>query len=188
MLLTMVIAIPVGLVLGSSEYVWRAFRPVIEFFRTVPGNVLIPLAILIWGLSIHSAVFLIAFGCSWSLIIQTMYGARDVQSGARETARAFQLNLTERIRYVVVPSALPHIATGLRIASATALIIAISAEILIGVEGLGRDIALARGAGDVAQMYGLILASGLLGIAIHLVFSATERRLLRWHESQRVAR
>jgi len=185
MLLTMLIAIPVGLAVGSSEYVWRAFRPVIEFFRTVPGNVLIPLAILIWGLSLNSAVFLIVFGCSWSLIIQTMYGARDVQSGARDTARAFRLNAHQRVRYVLVPSALPHIATGLRIASATALIIAISAEILIGIEGIGRDIALARDAGDITQMYALILASGLLGIAIHVAFAAAERRVLRWHESQR---
>lgn len=183
--LAVLIAVPAGLVLGSFEIVWRAFRPAIEFFRTVPGNVLIPLAILLWGLSLNSAVFLIVFGCVWSLTIQTMYGAHDVEEGARHTARAFQLNGWERARWVILPSALPHIATGLRIASATALIVAVSAEILIGVDGIGKDIALARTAGAVDRMYALILASGALGITIHLIFSRLERHFLRWHESQR---
>lgn len=186
--LAAMIAVPIGLVLGSIDIIWRAFRPVVEFFRTVPGNVLIPLAILLWGLSVRSAVFLIVFGCMWSLIVQAMYGARDVEEGARMTARSFRLSRWERARWVVLPSALPHVATGLRIASATALIVAVSAEILIGVDGLGKDIALARTAGAVELMYALILASGTLGIAIHLVFSRIERHFLRWHESQRGAR
>jgi len=183
--LSMLISIPAGILLGSSELVWRSFRPLIEFFRTVPGNVLLPLAILLWGLSLNSAVFLIVFGCSWSLTIQTMYGARDVDEGARDTARAFRFTTFEKVRWVTFPSALPHVATGLRIASATALIIAISAEILIGIDGLGKDIALARTAGDVNSMYALILASSFLGVGIHVVFSRIEKYLLRWHESQR---
>lgn len=185
--LAVLIAVPVGLCLGSFELVWRATRPLVEFFRTVPGNVLIPLAILLWGLSLRSAVFMIVFGCIWSLIVQTMYGARDVDAGARDTARAFRLNRWERARWVVLPSALPHVATGLRIASATALIIAVSAEILIGVNGIGKDIALARTAGAVDRMYALILAAGLLGIAIHLIFARLEGHFLSWHESQRRA-
>lgn len=185
--LTIVIAVPSGLLMGSSEAVWRAFRPIVEFFRSVPGSTLIPLAILLWGLSLKSVVFLIVFGSVWPLIIQAMYGARDVEEGSRNTALAFRLGRLERARYVVLPSALPYIATGLRITSAVALIITVSAEILIGVPGLGHDIALAQTAGQVGHMYALILASGIIGIAIHIAFSRLERHFLRWHQSQRTA-
>lgn len=185
--LAVLIAVPAGLLMGSVEAVWRAFRPIVEFFRSVPGSTLIPLAILLWGLSLTSVVFLIVFGSMWSLIIQAMYGARDVEEGARHTALAFRLTRAERARYVVLPSALPYIATGLRIASATALIVAVSAEILIGVPGLGQDIMLAHTAGQTVGMYALILAAGLIGIAIHLAFSRLERHVLRWHQSQRTA-
>jgi ABC-type nitrate/sulfonate/bicarbonate transport system permease component len=185
--LTIVIAVPAGLLMGSVEAVWRAFRPIVEFFRSVPGSTLIPLAILLWGLSLKSVVFLIVFGSIWPLIIQAMYGARDVEEGARSTALAFRLGRLDRARYVVLPSALPYIATGLRIASAIALIIAVSAEILIGVPGLGHDIALAQTAGQVLPMYALILASGIIGIAVHVAFSRLERYFLRWHQSQRAA-
>jgi ABC-type nitrate/sulfonate/bicarbonate transport system permease component len=186
LLLTAALAIPVGLAMGAIEVLWRAGRPVVELFRPVPGVALIPLAVLLWGLSDTSVVFLIVFGSIWSLIVQTIYGARDVEAGARDAARAFGLSRADRARYVLLPSALPYIATGLRIASATALIIAVSAELVIGVDGIGHDIALAQTAGAVVPMYALIVASGVLGIAIHLIFSGAERRLLHWHQSQRV--
>lgn len=186
MALTVAVAVPLGLLMGTVEAVWRALRPIVEFFRPVPGVALIPLAVLLWGLSTRSVIALIVFGTVWSLLVQTMYGAHDVDAGARETARVYGLTRLDRARFVVLPSALPYIATGLRIAAATALIIAISAEIVIGVAGLGHDVALAQTAGELEAMYALILTSGLLGIAIHLAFSRLERRFLRWHQSQRV--
>lgn len=183
--LTTAIAVPLGLLMGSLEPVWRAFRPTVEFLRPVPGMALVPLAILLWGLRPTSVVFLIVFGSMWSLIVTTMYGARNVDEGARDTARSFRLSRFERAVWVVLPSALPYIATGLRVASATALIIAVGAELVIGVTGIGYDIARAQTAGAVVPMYALILMSGLIGIAIHLAFSWVERRFLRWHQSQR---
>jgi ABC-type nitrate/sulfonate/bicarbonate transport system permease component len=184
MVLTILIAIPVGLLMGSVELVWRSFRPIVEFMRPVPGMALIPLTILIWGLSATSVIFLTVFGCAWSLIVSTMYGVHSVDAGARDTARSYGLTTMDRVRWLVLPSALPHIATGLRIASATALMIVIGAELVIGVEGVGSDIAMAQTAGNYLMMYSLILASGGLGIAIHLLFSRLERHYLRWHPSQ----
>jgi len=186
--LTIAIAVPLGLLMGAVEACWRALRPIVEFFRPVPGVALIPLAILIWGLSATSVVFLIVFGSGWNLIVQSMYGAHDVDQGARDTARAFRLTRMQRARWVVLPSALPYVATGLRIAAATALIIAVSGELVIGVSGLGHGIAIAQTAGQTDAMYALILASGALGIAVHVLFSRIERHVLRWHESQRQGR
>jgi ABC-type nitrate/sulfonate/bicarbonate transport system permease component len=187
MVLSAGIAIPLGLLMGSVEAVWRAFRPLVEFLRPVPGMALVPLTVLLWGISGTSVLALIVFGCIWSLIVLSMYGAHDVDVGARDTARAFGLTAGQRAVWLVLPSALPYIATGLRVTSATALIIAVGGELVIAVTGLGHDIALAQTAGAVTTMYALILASGVLGIAIHLAFTRLERHFLRWHQSQRRA-
>ena len=86
---------------------------------------------------------------------------------------------------MTLPSAVPYIATGLRIASAVALILTVTAELVIGSEGLGRSITVARSGGDVELMYALIIATGLLGLALNSLFVWGERRVLHWHPSQR---
>jgi ABC-type nitrate/sulfonate/bicarbonate transport system permease component len=76
LLLSSAVAIPLGIVMGSVEAIWRAFRPIVEFMRPVSGMALVPLAVLLWGLSTTSVVILILFGCVWSLIVLCMYGAQ----------------------------------------------------------------------------------------------------------------
>lgn len=179
------IGVPLGLAMGRSEVVWHALRPTVEFLRPVPGVALIPLAILLWGQTITSAVALVALGCVWHMLIQTMYGARSVDEVAIHTTKIFGLTRFDRIRFVIIPSSLPYIATGLRICSAIALMIAVTAELVIQTPGLGQQIFLAQSAGQVTVMYAYIFVAGLLGIAIHLAFTAMEKHFLRWHQSQR---
>jgi ABC-type nitrate/sulfonate/bicarbonate transport system permease component len=179
--------IVLGMILGSSVYVRTALRPTVEFLRPVPSVALIPLAILVWGQDLGSKVFLVVIGALWPIVIQSMYGVSQVDDVARDTARSYGLDRRDRVRYLVLPSALPFIATGLRIASATALIVAVTAEVVVGNKGLGNGIALAQAGGNTVHMYALILATGVLGIVIHIAFSALERPLLRWHTSQRGA-
>lgn len=179
------IAIPVGIVLGSSALLYGALRGVIEFLRPIPSVALIPLAVLIWGSGLESKVFLAAFASTWPLLIQTLYGVQDVDPVATDTARSFGLGRAERMWRVTVPSAVPYIATGIRISSAVALILAVTAELVIGAAGLGREINVARSGGDLNAMYALIVATGLLGWLLNLATSAGERRVLHWHPSQR---
>ena len=85
---------------------------------------------------------------------------------------------------VTIPSAVPYIATGIRISSAVALILAVTAELVIGSAGLGREINSASSGGNVELMYALIIATGLLGWALNLAATAVEKRVLHWHPSQ----
>jgi len=183
--IAVVAGVALGMLLGSSVYVWTALRPTVEFLRPVPSVALIPLAILVWGQDLGSKVFLIVVGALWPMVIQTMYGVSQVDDVARDTARSYGLSRLDRIRHLVLPSALPYIATGLRIASATALIVGVTAEVVIGNPGLGNAISLAQAGGNTVHMYALILTTGVLGVLIHIVFSTLERHFLRWHTSQR---
>ena len=80
---------------------------------------------------------------------------------------------------------MPYIATGVRISSAVALILVVTAELVIGSAGLGREINIARSGGNLDVMYALIVATGLLGWLLNIITTAGERRVLRWHPSQR---
>jgi ABC-type nitrate/sulfonate/bicarbonate transport system permease component len=106
---------------------------------------------------------------------------------ATDTARSFGLGRLARLWRITLPSALPYVATGVRISSSVALILTITAELVIGSEGLGRSINVARSGGAVELMYALIVATGILGWLLNVVVAGAERRVLRWHPSQRAA-
>ena len=182
------LAIPIGIVIGSSRLLYRASRGVIEFLRPIPSVALIPLAILIYGTGLQSKVFLAAFASFWQVLVATLYGVQDVDPVATDTARSFGFSRPRRLLRVTLPSAVPYIATGIRIASAVSLILTVTAELVIGAAGLGRSINLARSGGNEELMYALILATGVLGLLLNSIFQRVERRVLHWHPSQRTAR
>jgi ABC-type nitrate/sulfonate/bicarbonate transport system permease component len=178
------LAVPIGIVLGSSELAARAFRIPIEFLRPIPSAVLIPVLFLTLGTNIKSEVFLATFGAFWPLLVQTMYGVRDVDPVALDTARSFGLGRVERLYRITLPSSVPYVATGVRISSTVSLILAFTAELFMGIPGLGQKVNVASSFGENNQVYAYAIAVGFLGLAIHLAFSALERRALRWHPSQ----
>jgi ABC-type nitrate/sulfonate/bicarbonate transport system permease component len=185
LLVAAVLAIPLGIVLGSSDLAATAFRVPIEFLRPIPSAALIPVLFLTIGTNLKSEVFLAAFGAFWPLLIQTMYGVRDVDPVALETARSFGVGPLERLYRITLPSSAPYIATGLRISSTVALILAFTAELFMGTPGLGQLVNYAQSYGLETQLYALALATGFLGVGIHLLFTSLERRALRWHPSER---
>jgi ABC-type nitrate/sulfonate/bicarbonate transport system permease component len=179
------LAVPIGILLGSSEFAASAFRVPIEFLRPIPSAALIPLLFLTLGTTLRSEVFLAAFGAFWPLLVQTMYGVRDVDPLTIDTGRSFGVGRLERLYRIKLPSAVPYIATGVRISSTVALILAFTAELFMGTPGLGQKVNFAQAYGLDDQLYAYALATGFLGVAIHLVSTAIERRGLRWHPSQR---
>src|SRR5437764_9528938 len=181
------LAVPIGILLGSSDFAASAFRVPIEFLRPIPSAALIPLLFLTLGTTLKSEIFLAAFGAFWPLLVQTMYGVRDVDPLALDTARSFGVGRLERLYRLKLPSAVPYTATGLRISSAVSLILAFTAELFMGNPGLGQKVNVAQAFGLDKQLYAYALATGFLGVAIHLCSSAVERRALRWHPSQRLA-
>jgi len=185
LLLAAVLAVPLGMLLGASRLAFQLSRMIIEFLRPVPSVALIPLAVLVFGTGQDMKVFLIVFACFWPILFQAIYGVQDVDPVATDTARSYGLPLLARFTRVTLPSAAPYIATGLRISSAIALILALTAELVVGAPGLGRAIVVSQVSNQITQMYALILATGLLGWLLNSVFQAAERRLLRWHPSHR---
>ena len=178
-------AVPAGLLVGSSRSLYHALRAVIEFLRPIPSVALIPLAVLVYGTGFKTKLFLVVFASFWPILLQAVYGVQDVDPVAQDTARAFGFGRLSRLLRVTLPSAAPYIATGLRISSSVALILAVTAELVVGAPGLGRSISAAQSGGDYALMYGLIVVAGLLGLLLNGAFAQLEASVLHWHVSHR---
>ena len=178
-------AIATGLLIGTVPLLRTATHSTIEFLRPIPSVALIPLAVLLYGADLRSKLLLIVYASFWQVLIQVLYGVQDVDPVARDTARSYRFSRWGRIRHVVWPTALPYVMTGLRLASAVALVLAVTSELIIGAPGLGQQIALAQSGGAVPDLYALVVVTGLVGIAINVLVRWAERRLLSWHPSVR---
>jgi ABC-type nitrate/sulfonate/bicarbonate transport system permease component len=188
LLLGAVAGLLLGTLIGLSSVLQTSTAVVVEFCKTVPIIAILPLAILVLGTSLIMKVTLVAFGVTWPLLVQTMYGVRDVDPVAVDTARAFHIPRLSRLYRITLPGAVPYIATGIRIASTVALILAFTAELFMGLPGLGAQVNYAQSYGLHEELYAYALATGFLGLAIHLLSTGFERRALRWHPSQRLGK
>jgi ABC-type nitrate/sulfonate/bicarbonate transport system permease component len=185
LLIAVAAAVLLGFVIGSSSFLRKATNSTIEFLRPIPSVALIPLAVLLFGVKIESSLLLIVYASFWQVLIQVLYGVADVDMVANNTAKTYGLGKMARVRYVVFPTALPYLMTGVRLAAAVALVLAITAELVIGSPGLGREIALAQSGGAISGMYALVLATGLIGVLINMLMRLVEKRILAWHSSVR---
>ncbi len=177
--------IVVGVLLSVVPHLREATASTIEFLRPIPSVALIPLAVLLYGTELKSVLLLVVYASFWQILIQVLYGVQDVDPVAEETARSYGLGTWARVRHVLWPSALPYVMTGVRLAAAVALILTITAELVIGAPGLGATIAVAQASQAVPEMYALIVVTGLLGLLINVGARTVERRALAWHQSVR---
>ncbi|GAA1079800.1 ABC transporter permease [Nocardiopsis composta] len=178
-------AVLLGFAVGTVPVLRAYTASTVEFLRPIPSVALIPLAILIYGTDIASTLMLVVYAAFWQVYIQVLYGVADIDPVADQTARAYGLGRWARIRYLMWPTALPYLITGVRLGAAVALILTITAQLTIGSPGLGQEIAVAQSSGAPHVVYALIVATGILGVAVNTGVRALERRVLRWHPSVR---
>ena len=185
LLIATVAGVLAGIAIGAVPLLRAATASTVEFLRPIPSVALIPLAVLLYGSSLRSSLLLIVYAAFWQVLVQVIAGVQDVDPVAAETARSYRLGWWYRIRYLLWPTALPYVFTGVRLAAAVALVLAVTAELIIGAPGLGAQIAVAQTSNAIPLLYALIVVTGLLGVAINLLARAAERRMLAWHQSVR---
>ncbi|MFJ9039005.1 ABC transporter permease [Streptomyces sp. NPDC102406] len=174
-----------GVLLATVPYLRALTASTVEFLRPIPSVALVPLAVLMFGTELRSVLLLVVYASFWQVLVQVLHGVRDVDPVADDTARAFGLGPWARVRHVVWPTALPYVMTGVRLAAAVALILAVTAELVIGAPGLGARIAVAQASQAVPAMYALIVVTGCLGVLVNTGARLVERRALAWHPSVR---
>lgn len=180
------VGVPGGFLLGSSRIAYLLFQPSLEFIRTIPSIAALPLLILLLGTrGLQLAAAMTFLGSVWPILIQAMYGVRDVDPTTKDVGRAYGLGRFQLFTRIVVPSALPYVATGLRLGAVVGLLLSVAATLIAGGVGLGFLIVNAAFSGVSSLVYARILLTGIIGLGITLVLIAIESRVLFWHESHR---
>jgi NitT/TauT family transport system permease protein len=181
--LSVLVAVPVGLILGLSPIVQKATSTILEFLRPIPSVALIPLAIVLYGRGTEMKVALAIYACVWPILFNTIYGIRTVDPVAADTARVLGLGRVKTATRVHLRSASPFVYTGVKIAASIAVILVVSAELLAGgAAGTGIGILMleASSIGDQPRVYALTIVTGLIGLLINLGFAGVERRIFPW--------
>ncbi|WP_440071205.1 ABC transporter permease [Streptosporangium sp. OZ121] len=186
LLFTVAIAVPAGFLLGTLPRVESALRPIVEFLRPIPSIALIPLALAVFSDRFDMKVTLVVYAATWPVLINTMYGLKDVDPLAKETLRSFGFGKPAVLWRVSLPSTAPFIATGVRLASAIALIVAISTELIGGgADGIGSYVLESAGGVDATEyVIAAAIWAGVIGVVTNGLFVLAERRLFRWHTAR----
>jgi NitT/TauT family transport system permease protein len=175
------LALPLGLMMGASQRVYALLNPLMQVLRPIPPIAYIPLAILWFGLGNPPAVFLIAIGAFFPVLINTIAGVRHVDGIYIRAARNLGASQSTMFMRVILPAAVPHILSGVRIGIGTAFIVVIVSEMIAVNNGLGFRILEAREYFWSDKIIAGMISIGLLGLAIDMGVTKLNNHLLRWH-------
>jgi ABC-type nitrate/sulfonate/bicarbonate transport system permease component len=184
-ILAAAVFIPLGVVMGLSQRVYQWLEVVIEMLRPVPPPVVIPVAMLFFGLEDAMKIFVILFSCAWPILLNTIDGVRNVDWVLLNTAKTFGLSRAKIIWQVILPACSPQIVTGLRVSLPIMLILVVISEMVGSTDGIGYFILDSQRRFRVAQMYAGMLALAMLGYALNQLFDLVGRLLLPWHGGMR---
>lgn len=174
------IGIPIGVILGASEKFYRSVEFIIDFFRSTPASAIFPLFLLLFGVGDMTKVYIGAFGASLAIIFNVAYGVMNARKTRVLAAKVMGAPAWQRMVVVLLES-LPQTFIGLRMGATLALVLMITAEMLLGsVDGLGLRIFEEQQLFNMPGMYAAIFCAGLLGYTINLTLFLLERRFVHW--------
>ena len=175
------VGVPLGVLLGSNERAYRSVEFLIDFFRSTPSSALIPLFLLIFGVSDINKIAIAAFGALLIVLFNSAYGVINARKQRVMAAKVMGASRWRIFKDVLIWESLQPTFVGLRSAISMALVIVIVAEMFIGSDnGLGHRIIDAQQVLNVKSMYAAILSAGALGYALNVLFLVAEKRIVHW--------
>ena len=180
LLISVVIAVPLGFLIGLSRFSYRSSKFVFDVLKVIPPIVIIPIAILVIGPTMAMGIALVVFANVFSMAIQTAYGVRDADPVLLETMRCYRMNIWQQVQYARLPSAAVQIGIAMRLALGASLVVAIVSGLVGGAGGLGSFLALTQSSGNADQTYAVILFLGIIGVALSRLLIRGQRRVIFW--------
>jgi NitT/TauT family transport system permease protein len=173
--------LPLGILIGANERVYRSLEFLIDFFRSTPATAVFPLFMIIFGLGDLSKVAVAAFSAWLIVVFNVAHGVMNARQTRMMAARVMGASRLQILRHVLFFESLPQTFVGMRTAISLALVVIVVAEMFIGSDnGLGKRIIDAQITFDMPQLYGTILVSGAFGYGLNLLFLKLQARIVHW--------
>ncbi|GGK30980.1 nitrate ABC transporter, permease protein [Caldalkalibacillus thermarum] len=175
--LASLVAVPLGFMIGLSPVLARAVDPFIQVLKPVSPLAWLPIGLALLQDSERTAIFIIFISSLWPLLINTIFGVRQIPEIYLQVARLLEVSRLRLVRHILWPAALPQIVNGLRVSLGIAWMVIIAAEMLIGGRGIGYFVWNEWNNLNVANIMVAILFIGLIGIALDRLLAWVERRV-----------
>lgn len=175
------IGVVLGLLIGTFRPLDRSTALIVEFGRAFPTIALMPVMMLLLGATTDMKITMVVLAAVWPVLVQSILGSRRLDPGIVATAKIFQIPRGLWFRRVLLPAAMPFIATGVRISASIAILATVGVEVLTQVPGLGRLITLAQEAERWDNAFAYLFFAGIFGWLVASLLGRAEERLLRWN-------
>ncbi len=176
-LLGAIVAIPLGMLMGSVPFMQRLFNPIVQVLRPVSPLAWYPIALVALKSTPNALVFVIFITSLWSTVINTAFGVASVPKDYKNVARVFNFTPDRYIRQVLIPFALPHILTGLRLSFGVAWMVIVAAEMLSGASGIGFFVWDSYNALSYEKVISAILVIGITGLLLDKIFEWAQKKV-----------
>jgi NitT/TauT family transport system permease protein len=183
--LAILYAVPLGLLIGWNRRLAATVSPFLEMLRNTAALALLPVFILLLGIGEASKIAIVLYSCSFPILLNTVSGVRGTDPLLIKSARTMGLSQFQLFYKVILPSAVPTIFVGIRLAGAYSLVVLVAAEMIGAKAGLGYLIIYSQYNFQIPEMYVGIITIMLLGVSFNQLLSHIERRLTRWNPSAR---
>jgi NitT/TauT family transport system permease protein len=180
--LGVLVAIPVGFLMGWYTTARGLLEPWVQFFRTIPPLAIIPLAIVLMGIGETPKIFVTFLASFLSCVIATFQGVVSVDKTLINAARVLGAKDGTIFARVVVPASTPFILVGMRVGLGSSWATLVAAELIAAQEGLGFRIQNAETYYDLPTIFVGVVTIGILGLLMDRVLLFAERRLTSWQE------
>lgn len=182
--LALILGVALGVALGASRRVMQAIGPLLEFLRATPAAAIIPGAILLLHANNRTAVIVVVYGSIWPILLNTAAARAAVSPLRLDIARSLDMSWWERMRKIVLPSLVPEIAVGVRVAAPICLVVTLLADYLVATTGLGYILVQYQEQFQAAEAFAMIAVIGIVGILVNMLLGSGERLVLRrWPQS-----
>ncbi|MEV4901125.1 ABC transporter permease [Citricoccus sp. NPDC055426] len=182
---SVIIGIVGGLLIGSVRWLRALTEPTLEFFRAIPPTVLIPVLMLLIGIGDDMKIAVIISGAVWPILLNTIEGVRSMDEVLSDTTHTYGIKGFNRVRYLILPSAMPQIMAGIRQSLSIALILMVISEMFAASSGLGFTIVQFQRSFAIPEMWSGIVLLGIIGVILSFIFQLIERSVLRWYHGLR---
>jgi NitT/TauT family transport system permease protein len=179
-LISVVLIVPLGLAVGWYARLGNLLNQFIEICRNTAPLALLPVFILLLGIGELSKITMVVYSCAWPLLLNTIAAVKQVDPLLIKSARTMGATPQQLFRKVILPASLPTIFVGVRLASASAMLVLVASEMVGAKAGLGYLIINSQYSFLIPQMYFGILGITVIGLMFNAILQALEQRFMRW--------
>ena len=176
-----IVGIPIGMIIGSSKWVYQSSFFVLDFLRSLPVTALFPLFLLLFGIGDGSKIAMAFTATVFVIILNTAYGVLQASKSRLRAATVFGATKWQQFRWVTFYEALPQTMVGMRTSISLALIVVIVSEMFIGTQnGLGQRVFDAYTRNFTEELYAILVVTGMLGYIVNRLFVIVEKKIVFW--------